>query len=104
VSKTKVTPSDVEHIAKLAQIPVSENEKQEFAKAFEETLGVVDELRELDVSKTKTTHQVTGLENIWREDVVEKEKMFSQKEALANSDNTHQGYFVVNRILEEKDN
>jgi len=98
-----VTPSEVKHIAKLAQIPVSDKEQYQFAKAFAETLTVVDELRELDTSKTPPTHQVTGLENVWREDTVDKEKMFSQQEALANGAKVHQGFFVVPRILEEKD-
>jgi aspartyl/glutamyl-tRNA(Asn/Gln) amidotransferase C subunit len=64
---------------------------------------VVDQLRELDTNQTQPTHQVTGLENVWREDKVDKQKMFTQEEALENSKATHQGYFVVPRILEEKD-
>lgn len=103
MAKPTVTPEDVEHIAKLAQIPVSEDEKKKFATAFEETLGVVDQLRQLDVTKTPTTHQVTGLENVWREDEVNRAKMFTQARALANGAQTHNGYFVVPRILEEKD-
>lgn len=101
--KISVTPADVQHIAQLAQIPVTEKETEKFAKAFVEILGVVDQLRQLDVSKTPTTHQVIGLENVWREDVVNQKKMFTQKQALANAAETHDGYFVVPRILEEKD-
>lgn len=101
--KPVVTPRDVEHIAALAQIPVSDEEKKKFAAAFAETLEVVDQLRQVDVSKTSTTHQVTGLENVWREDVVDSKKMFTQEEALANAPHTHDGYFVVPRVLEEKD-
>jgi aspartyl/glutamyl-tRNA(Asn/Gln) amidotransferase C subunit len=82
---------------------VSDEEKRQFAKAFAETLTVVEELGELDTSKTPSTHQVTGLENVWREDKVDEKKMFSQKEALANGAKTHQGFFVVPRVLEEKD-
>jgi aspartyl-tRNA(Asn)/glutamyl-tRNA(Gln) amidotransferase subunit C len=103
VPKISVTPADVAHIAKLAQIPVSKDETERFAKAFVETLGVVDQLRQLDVSNTPTTHQVIGLENVWREDAVDQQKMFTQKQALANAAKTHNGYFIVSRILEEKD-
>lgn len=103
MSKISVTPADVAHIAKLAQIPVTEEETESFAQSFVETLGVVDQLRQLDVSKTPTTHQVIGLENVWREDVVDQQKMFTQDQALANASKTHNGYFVVPRILEEKD-
>ena len=98
-----VTPDDVAYIAKLANIPVSDKEKQQFAQAFAETLTVIEELRELDNDGILPTHQVTGLKNVWREDVIDKEKMFSQQEALANTDKTYQGFFVVSRVLEEKD-
>lgn len=103
MAKSSVTPRDVKHIAQLANIPVSAAEEKQFAQAFAETLEVVDQLRQLDISKTATTHQVTGLENIWREDTIDTQKMFSQQEALANGAVTHDGYFVVPRILEEKD-
>jgi len=71
-----VTPDDVAYIAKLANIPVSDEEKQQFAQAFAETLTVIEELRELDNDGILPTHQVTGLKNVWREDVIDKEKMF----------------------------
>ena len=102
--KKTVTPSIIAHIAQLANIPVNDKEKESLAKAFVETLEVVDELQKLDVSNTPTTHQVTGLENNWREDKVITEQMFTQKEALANANKTHNGFIVVPRILEEKDN
>lgn len=103
MTKATVTPAEVRHIATLAQIPVSAEEEQKFASAFAETLEVVDQLRQVDVSKTPTTHQVTGLENVWREDAVDEKKQFTQEEALANAPQKHEGYFVVARVLEEKD-
>ena len=103
MKKTIVTPQNVAHIAKLANIPISEKEQQDLAKAFEETLEVVDELSSLNVENVKTTHQVTGLENVWREDEVNTDVMFTQQEALTNAQNTHDGYFVVSNILEERD-
>lgn len=103
MKKTVITPQTVAHIAKLANIPVSKQEEQDLAKAFEETLVVVDELASLDVKNVPTTHQVTGLENVFREDEVNQEMMFTQQEALANAQQAHNGFFVVPRILEEKD-
>ena len=103
VKKTTVTPQTVAHIAQLANIPVSKTEQESLAHDFEETLVVVDELSSLDVSQVKTTHQVTGLENVWRADEVNQEVMFTQQEALFNAELAHDGYFVVPRILEEKD-
>lgn len=99
--KNKITPQQVQHIADLANIPITEEEKVSLTEAFSQTLDVIDELRQVDVTGVEPTHQVTGLENILREDDVNDEVMFSQKEALKNGHNTHDGYFVVERIIDE---
>ncbi len=97
-----VTPQIVDHIAKLANIPVTEDEKKILADGFTKTMEVVDHLSELDTSSIEPTHQVTGLVNVLRDDVVDEARMFTQKQALSNAKKTHQGFFVVDQILEEK--
>lgn len=104
MSKNQINASVVKHISELANIPVSEKESQVLANAFSETLDVVDELKKIDVSEVKTTHQVTGLKNVFREDQVIESRQFTQEEALSNARNTHQGYFVVPQVLKNKDN
>lgn len=96
----KIDPKLVEHIAELAQIPVTEEEKTELAEAFNQTLGVIEELQEVETEGVEPTHQVTGLVNNTREDKVKPEVMFTQEEALANAQRTHQGYFVVERVID----
>ncbi len=96
----KIDTQLVEHIAQLAQIPVSEKEKTELAEAFNQTLGVIDQLKEVETAGVEPTHQVTGLVNNTREDLVTTETMFTQEEALANAKRTHQGYFVVERVID----
>jgi len=98
----KIDKKTVEHIAKLANIPVSEKEEEELAKGFNKTFEVVDKLFTVDVSGVEPTHQVTGLENILRDDVIDEKKMLNQEEALNNTKNKHKGYFVVNRIIDDK--
>ena len=101
-AKSKVDKQLTKHVAKLANIPISDQESEELAQAFQETLTVVDELQSLDVSKVEPTHQVTGLTNVWREDEVNQDKMFTQEKALANAPQQHNGYFVVDRILKKE--
>lgn len=100
---TKINKKLTKHIAKLANIPVSEKEAEDLADAFEETLEVVDQLQKIDVAQVEPTHQVTGLTNVFRKDEVNHQRMFSQKQALANASQTHNGYFVVPRVI-KKDN
>ena len=95
-----ITLQQVQHVAQLANIPISDTQAQNFVGAFEETLGVVDNLKQVDTQKIEPTHQVTGLENVTREDKVDSEHTLSQAAALANAKHTSTGYFVVPRILD----
>lgn len=93
------TTQQVKHIAALANVPVSVEEERAIASAFSETLTVIANLATIDTSTVEPTAQTTGLENVWREDLVTPETMLSQIDALANAPATAQGYFVVKRIL-----
>ncbi len=90
----------VSHIAKLANIPITQAEEKSLEKAFDETLKVVDELKNVDVSTVQPTYQVTGSENILREDEVDEARMFTQAQALANAKKVHDGYFIVNQVID----
>ena len=90
---------DVKHLAKLAQMEVTEEEEKTLEKGFDQTLKVIDQLSELDTSKVKPTSQVTGLTNVWREDKVDKGRMLTKKQALSNAKKTYKGYFVVPAIF-----
>lgn len=98
----KITTQTIKHVASLSNIPVTAQELENLRNAFEETLEVIAELQSVDISAVEPTHQVTGLENVLREDIVDSDHMFTQQEALANAKITHNGYFVVPRIIEEK--
>ncbi len=102
MSDTKFTPKDVKKIAKLAHIPVTAREEKSLSDGFNETLSVVDKLLSVDVVGIRPTSQVTGLENVLREDKVDVERMFTQDQALKNAPATHNGFFKVDRVLEEK--
>jgi aspartyl-tRNA(Asn)/glutamyl-tRNA(Gln) amidotransferase subunit C len=99
---TAFSPQQVQHIADLAAIPLTKAELAPLAKAFSETLDVVANLQEIDTTKVEPVHQVTGLENITRDDTVDESRMFSQEQALANAKETHQGYIVVPAVLKHK--
>jgi aspartyl-tRNA(Asn)/glutamyl-tRNA(Gln) amidotransferase subunit C len=99
MAESFISKQTIEHIAKLAKIPVPDKELEELAQGFNEVLGVVDKLSDIDVSGIEPTHQVTDLEDVFRDDVIDEKKMLSQDQALKNAPRAHQGYFVVDRIL-----
>lgn len=99
MSKTSISTGQVAHIAKLANLTVATSEQEQFAHAFSDMLGSIETLKQLDTTGVEPTHQVTNLENVLREDVIDETRQFTQDQALANSKHTHAGYFVVERIL-----
>lgn len=90
---------DIAHTAKLANLPLSESEKNKMTKQLEETLEYIGRLKEIDTSNVEGTNEVNNLVNVWREDEVK--PSLSQEKALMNAKNTYNGFFVVPVILEE---
>lgn len=89
---------DVTHVAKLANLPLSKEEKEKFEKQLTETLLYIEELNQIGTKQLKTTSQVTELENILREDIII--ASLTQEQALQNASSQHNGFFKVPAILE----
>ena len=94
-----MTKININHVAKLANIPLHDEEKAKLESQLEATLAHVERLKEIDTSKVEGTNEVTGLKNVWREDIVE--PSLFQAEALMNAKKIHNGFFVVPVIIEE---
>ena len=93
MAKTKLTKKDIEHIAELVMMELTDEEIAKVGPQMEEILTYVAQLNELDTSKTESTHHVTGLENVLRKDEVW--PSLSQEGALSNAAQTEDGYFKV---------
>lgn len=92
---------NIKHIAKLANLKLSIDEEKKFEKQLLDILGYIKNLNELDIKDIELTSQVTGLENIYRDDN-EIHPSFSQEDALRNTKSQHNGLFKVKAILENK--
>ena len=74
-----ITSDQVKHIAKLARLGIKDADVEKFAKQLSSIFGYIEQLNEVDVENVLPTSQVTGLENVMREDV---EARFSNREDL----------------------
>ena len=92
---------DVKHIAKLANLPLKDEEIPKFEKQLTDIVSYIQKLNELDTSDIEPTAQVTGLSNVTRNDQWTDDTL-SQEEALSNVKEKHNGMVVVEQILEEK--
>jgi len=98
--KVIVTPEDVKKIAKLASLKLQENEVELFADQFTKTIDVVNQLNEIDTSKVSGTYQVNNLSNVTRDDIVDQSRILPQEMAIREAKHTHNGFFVVPRIID----
>lgn len=65
-----LSKEEVLHIAKLARLTLTDAELEKYAKQLSGILAYVDKLKEVNVEGVEPTAQVTGLENVWRQDAV----------------------------------
>lgn len=94
-----ISKEQVEHIARLARIELTEEEKERFTKELSSVLDYVNQLNKVDTSKTEGISQVTGLENIIREDI--EDKIRDKRCKLLNEAPKRKGdYIQVPKILE----
>lgn len=90
---------DVKHVAKLANLALTFEEEQKFEKQLEDILSYFEKLKEADTSGVEETSQVTGLENVTREDMSMNCEI-TQEEALSNAKSiTVTGLFKIKGIL-----
>lgn len=90
---------DVSHIAKLANLPLTEEEKKKFEKQLAEVVEYIKKLQEVDTKNVEPTGQITGLKNVQRTDIAA--PSLSQNEALSNASVTYNGFFQVKGILHD---
>lgn len=90
---------NIDHIAKLASLPLTDEEKEKFGKQLSSILDYFEKLNQVDTSKVEPTSQVTNLENVFKDD--ETKPSLSQEDALKNTNSKHNGFFKVKAILGE---
>jgi len=89
---------NVSHVAKLANLPLTDTEKKKFTKQLEETLAYIENLNEVETKNVEPTSQITNLENANRED--KPVPSLLQEDVLKNTKSQHNGFFKVKAVLE----
>jgi aspartyl-tRNA(Asn)/glutamyl-tRNA(Gln) amidotransferase subunit C len=67
----KLNKTEVEKIAKLSRLELTEAEKELYANQLTKVLDYVDKLKSIDTENVAITAQVTGLENVYRGDEID---------------------------------
>jgi aspartyl-tRNA(Asn)/glutamyl-tRNA(Gln) amidotransferase subunit C len=94
----KITKKEVEYVARLARLALSEAEKEKMTAQLDSILQYVDTLNKLDTKNVEPTSHVLPLNNVWREDVVK--PSYAREEILANAPEQAEGFYKVKKVIE----
>lgn len=93
--KTRI---DIDYVANLARIALTDTEKSKFSAQLDSILGYIEKLEELDTSSVEPTAHPHEVFNVWDEDRVASK--LSVEEALGNAPEQRQNQIVVPKIVE----
>lgn len=88
----------VEHLARLARLSLTEEEKERFSAQLGGILDYVGRLNELDTSSVEPTSHVLSLSTVVREDVPV--DSLPREEALLNAPDRSDAFYRVPKIIE----
>ena len=93
-----ITIKDVEHVAKLARLDLSDQEKQQFNEQLNAILKYAQKLNELDTDNVPPTSHVLHVSNVMREDKVS--PSLPIEKVLLNAPDEEEGQIKVPAVLE----
>lgn len=91
-----ITIKDVEHVAKLARLELTEEEKEKFTGQLGAVLEYVNQMNEVDTSDVEPMAHAIDFSNVMREDKVVYEQ--TKEELMKNAPYEENGFFRVPKI------
>ena len=91
-----VTIKDVEHIAALAKLKFTDEEKKKLQAELNKILEYMDKINELDLEGVEPLENINNTENVFREDAAE--KCLTKEEALKNAPAKTDDFFKVPKV------
>jgi len=94
---TKISSDDVRQLAQLSSLQLSDDEITNLQVDLDAIVGYITQLGELDLGEVEPTYQVTGLENVWRDDVID--QPLTADKLLGLTLDTHEQQVKVPKVL-----
>ena len=92
-----LTLEEIKHIAKLARIELTGEELEKFRSDLAQILGYIEVLKTVDTDGVEPLAQVTGLQNVFREDEAENSGL--QDEIISRAPNRTGRFYKVKKVL-----
>lgn len=102
----KLSKEEVEHIASLARLELSETEKEKFSEQLSEILGYVAILNEVDTKDVEPTAHSVGVVNVMEKDELKEQGIRKyddeqyRDELLKNAPQVQEGFIKVPPVLD----
>ncbi|CAM4478201.1 Asp-tRNA(Asn)/Glu-tRNA(Gln) amidotransferase subunit GatC [Paenibacillus tarimensis] len=93
-----ITIKDVDHVANLARLTLTDEEKTTFADQLNAILKYAEKLNELDTDNVEATSHVLPITNVLRED--ETRPSWPIEDVMRNAPDEEDGQFRVPAVLE----
>ena len=94
-----ISSKDVEHIARLARLRLTDEEKSTYQAQLNGILEYMNKLDELDTTDVEPTYHVLPKMNVFRAD--KPHESLSSQDALANCADKDDSFFIVPAVIEE---
>ncbi len=94
----KLTPEQVEHVALLGRIKLTEEERELFTTQLNSIISHFEQLQQLDTSGVPPMSHAVPVSDVFRED--EPGESLSTEEALQNAPEQARDCFQVPRVIE----
>ncbi|AEG59578.1 Asp-tRNA(Asn)/Glu-tRNA(Gln) amidotransferase subunit GatC [Desulforamulus ruminis] len=92
-----ISKQDVEHVALLGRLELTEEEKELYTQQLNKILDAAKALQELDTENVPPTAHVLSLQNVFREDRVGEH--IDPEKALSNAPDRDENFFKVPKIV-----
>ncbi len=95
----KVTKEVVDHIAKLARLDLTDEEKAKYQQSMASVLEYADKLNDLDLDDVPPTAHAVAQQNVIRKDEVN--STLAVDRALANAAKSQDDQFAIQAVFED---
>ena len=97
--KKTLSKKEIEHLAKLSALTLSDQEIEKYETQLSETIDYIENLKELKTEGVKEAHSVIDSKDVFFEDGESCTRMLTEKEATLNAKNVKNNQFSVKKIL-----
>jgi aspartyl-tRNA(Asn)/glutamyl-tRNA(Gln) amidotransferase subunit C len=93
---TRVTPETVDHVARLANLTLTPEERESFARQLDEVLEYAESIQQLDTSGVEPMSHAAAA-SVFRAD--EPLPSLDRERVLASAPDAGEGFFRVPRVI-----